>query len=266
MVISQLIAWPISKDNAPLPNTRTLRNEESRHFCSCENTVAQTSLSIPFLEPKSQSVETVSNVLKVSPKLVSSSFQSQDYSLVISNLHQTKENYLKHSPCTQCTTKRFSRLLLATSSHIKPSKRLSCQGGPSKPPTEDQLQPQVIKNENLPKKQVQTIVLKGDLDVINLEVHSNPAQVNVHIQQRIKLDRHQACKQARKQQTKRIPRRPAMRSQGQIPSDIGILESKAFKDKHTCQLRIQKGYLGLLRCANIYPHDLTRHKVTCNCK
>ena len=50
--------------------------------------------------------------------------------------HKTKENYLKHSPCTQCTTKRFSRLL-AASSHIKPSKRLSCQGGPSKPPTKD---------------------------------------------------------------------------------------------------------------------------------
>ena len=72
---------------------------------------------------------------------------------VISNLHKTKGNYLKQSPPTRCTTKRFSRHSLATSSQTKPSKRLSCQVGQSKTPTnQSQLQPQVIKDKKLPKK------------------------------------------------------------------------------------------------------------------
>ena len=56
---------------------------------------------------------------------------------VISNLHKTEENHLKQSPCTRCATKRFSKHSLATSSHTKPSKSLSCQVGQSKTPTKD---------------------------------------------------------------------------------------------------------------------------------
>ena len=109
---------------------------------------------------------------------------------------------------------------------------------------------------------IHTFVLKDGLNAINPEVNSSPSQAKLQIQQRVNFNPQPTRK-------RRIPQRPAMRSQGQIPSAwpsgliIGILKSKSFQGQLTCQLRMQKGYLGLQCRANLWPQDLTRTQ-SCN--
>ena len=54
-----------------------------------------------------------------------------------------------------------------------------------------------------------------------------------------------------------------MGSQGQIPFETTLMShhwdprNQSFQGQHTCQLRKQKGELGLQCRANIHPKDLT---------